>query len=800
MSQRIYLNDHWFYAPRNSDDIMEVRIPHTNVELPYQYFDEKSYQFVSNYSRTIYAEESWKGKHVFITFEGVAHVAKVYLGEQLIGSHYGGYTSFTFDLGPYLRYGMENNIIVEVDSRETSNVPPFGHVIDYLTYGGIYRDVYLEIKEEIYIEDIFPRVAHGDVERKSLWIDVCIAGETEIDTIKLAYYLRKKEEEEWVTLEENKGIEEFYSTAEFLVESIELWDLEQPNLYDIKVVVSKEDEHIDEKVVRFGYRTCEFKVDGFYLNGEKKKLLGLNRHQSFAYVGYAMPKRPQIQDANIIKYELGLNAVRTSHYPQSHHFINRCDELGILVFTEIPGWQHIGDDLWQKRAIQHAEEMVNQYRNHPSIILWGARINESMDDDEFYKKTNRIIRSLDDSRQTGGVRYIKNSHLLEDVYTYNDFSHTGNNAGVQPKSAVTKESAAPYLVTEYNGHMYPTKPSDDEPHRLSHAKRHARVLDGIFQNEEITGGFGWCMFDYNTHKDFGSGDHICYHGVMNMFRMPKLAASVYGSQGCQEPILEISSTMDKGEHPGGTIASIYAFTNADSVKLYKNQVLVSTFYPDKVAYPHLPHPPILIDDFIGELMEKEEGMSHENATLLKGIFHGIGKYGQHNLPIKYKLMAMKLLWFKKISIEQATALYYKYVSNWGSESITYRFEAIKDDSVVKVVEKSCAKKVRLKVQVDSYNLKEEETYDVASVRIYPVDENNQIVPYYQGVVYLSVTDRLELIGPNMISLTGGGFGTYVKTKGKIGTGKLQIVGPDLDPVEVVFHIEKTRENKNNKRD
>lgn len=138
-------------------------------------------------------------------------------------------------------------------------------------------------------------------------------------------------------------------------------------------------------------------------------------------------------DADILKNELKLNAVRTSHYPQSHHFLDRCDELGLLVFTEIPGWQYIGDQEWQDQAVRNTEDMVVQYRNHPSIILWGVRINESEDDDAFYQRTNEAAHRLDPMRQTSGVRYLQKSSLLEDVYAFNDFSHEGNNRGCRKK-------------------------------------------------------------------------------------------------------------------------------------------------------------------------------------------------------------------------------------------------------------------------------------------------------------------------------------------------------------------------------
>ena len=110
-------------------------------------------------------------------------------------------------------------------------------------------------------------------------------------------------------------------------------------MYEAIIRFRANDKVIDEVRQKFGIRSAEFKEDGFYLNGEKIKLLGLNRHQSYPYVGYAMPKSAQYEDADILKYDLGLNIVRTSHYPQSKHFLERCDEIGSLVFEEIPGWQ-----------------------------------------------------------------------------------------------------------------------------------------------------------------------------------------------------------------------------------------------------------------------------------------------------------------------------------------------------------------------------------------------------------------------------------------------------------------------------
>jgi beta-galactosidase len=173
-------------------------------------------------------------------------------------------------------------------------------------------------------------------------------------------------------------------------------------------------------------------------------------------MGYAAPESLQREDARILKEELGCVIVRTSHYPQSQYFVDECDRLGLLVFTEIPGWQHIGDEAWKDQAVENVREMVTQYRNHPSIILWGVRINESLVDDAFYLRTNALAHELDPSRATGGVRYLEKSSFLEDVYTFNDFSHKGDNPGVRPKKNVTPDMSKALLITEHNGHMFPT--------------------------------------------------------------------------------------------------------------------------------------------------------------------------------------------------------------------------------------------------------------------------------------------------------------------------------------------------------
>ncbi len=146
---------------------------------------------------------------------------------------------------------------------------------------------------------------------------------------------------------------------------------------------------VDEDTRKIGFRQAQFTDHGFELNGKVVKLRGLDRHQTFPFVGQAMPARVQQRDADILRKNLKCNIVRTSHYPQSRHFLDRCDEIGLLVLEEIPGWQHIGDEPWKLISIDNVRRMIRRDWNHPSIILWGVRINESKDDHDFYTAHQR---------------------------------------------------------------------------------------------------------------------------------------------------------------------------------------------------------------------------------------------------------------------------------------------------------------------------------------------------------------------------------------------------------------------------
>ena len=789
---RIYLNDDWKFTSEFSEEFLKqenedyatVRLPHTCKELPFHYFSEKEYQMICGYRKVLTVPKEWQGKKILLTIDGAAHDAQVFLNEKICGEHYSGYTAFTMDISEFLNYGSDNVIVIKVDSRETLNIPPFGHVIDYMTYGGIYRDVYVDVKAPFYIQDIFvkPEISGKIVSEIQLAGDV---NGRKIKRIEIKQTLSKGEK---ILYEKSIPIKNNIVTMEGFVENVQLWDMDYPVLYEVKTELVCEEVVIDTHIVRVGFREAKFKTNGFYLNGKKLKIRGLNRHQSYPYVGYAMPQSMQEFDADVLKYELGLNAVRTSHYPQSHYFIDRCDEIGLLVFTELPGWQHIGDTEWKNQAVKNVEEMILQYRNHPSIILWGVRINESVDDEEFYTRTNALAHKLDPTRQTGGVRCIKNSQLLEDVYTYNEFVHDGIAPGCESKKKITSDVNKPYLITEYNGHMFPTKAFDCEDHRTEHALRHARVLDSVASYEDISGSFGWCMADYNTHKDFGSGDRICYHGVLDMFRNLKMAAAVYASQQEKDVVLEVGSGMDIGEHPASRRGEVWIFSNADSVRMYKNGRFLKEYIPKNKKFTNLKNSPILIDDYIGDAILENEKFSKRQADMLKTALNYIALYGYGKLPLKILWIAAQCFVVYHMSMDEIVALYTKYIGDWGGCATRYLFEAVKDGKVVKTVIKTTMDKPSIKVNASKTVLEEKNSYDVAAVRIQAVDENENILYYCGEPLKLSMEGPVQLIGPDIVPLRGGMAGTYVKTTGKSGEAVLTISNPQLGEVKVTFEV------------
>ena len=510
-----------------------VCLPHANTLLTRHKgpdFQEQieSYRFVSWYRRHFSLDKSFKNQRIFVEFEGVATVAQVYVNGQFVMEHKGAYTGFTVDITRYLLpCGEENVLAVRVDSTKHTDIPPEGNQVDYCLFGGIVRNVWMIATADCMITDTFsstPNLAAGDTtvehqvtlnnaanEKKELLIEILLAD-------KDGNYLVVNRKE----IRLNAGAAST-SHLSIDVKNPVFWEPEQPYLYTVITRLYESGICIDEVQTQFGFRFFSFVKDGFYLNGKKMKLIGVNRHEQWPYLGRAVNDRHQKADADLIK-DTGFNIVRCSHYPQAPAFLNRCDEIGLLVFEEAPGWQHIGDDAWKSIYMKNLEEMILRDRNHPSIISWGTRVNESFDDDAFYEKTNVLAKSLDGTRPTHGVRRMEsygNTKFLdgEDIYTIN-------------YQYPEKPEFMPFLITEHsmdwfegNGYSWAK-----DTKALAFTKTFANVVDYYFGNPYCLGGFAWSMFDYNNEVNYTRTENVFYSGMYDIFRIPKMSSYFYRSQ------------------------------------------------------------------------------------------------------------------------------------------------------------------------------------------------------------------------------------------------------------------------------
>jgi beta-galactosidase len=625
------MNRNWRYHPAKMDGaeavsfddsgFAQVVIPHTNIGLPWHSFDEKDYAFISTYRRRFKRPGGAEGKRVFVDFEGAMTASTVWINGVRLGDYKGGFTPFSFELTPHVRRDGENVLVVQLDSTERADIPPFGYEIDYMTFGGIYREVSLRVVPRVYLDNIFAQCKDvlssspsldvscflaGDVPRKGMALEVVLRdGDQTIARTRRALDTANPSGEKVPAALDPYTDAAVYETTETLKEptrhqvsltdlgGIKLWGLDDPHLYTVDVRLMMGDRVIDEDTRRIGFREATFTDHGFSLNGKIVKLRGLDRHQTFPFVGQAMPARVQRKDADILRKDLHCNIVRTSHYPQSRHFLDRCDEIGLLVLEEIPGWQHIGDERWKEVAIDNVGRMIRRDWNRPSIVLWGVRINESLDDHDFYTRTNALAHALDDSRQTGGIRYFQESEFLEDVFTMNDFGFP------------LKPPCHPrYLNTEFVGHTFPTKTTDDDERQREHTLRHARIHNQLASNPQYAGGIGWCAFDYNTHANFGAGDRICYHGVTDIFREPKPAAGFYKSQcdPSEEIVLEPAFHWARGDESVGFTKAVFC-SNCDHLQIYGRAdcvetnpwVLLAEVDPDRKEFEHLKYAPFVLD-------------------------------------------------------------------------------------------------------------------------------------------------------------------------------------------------------------
>lgn len=595
--EELNLNTGWLYSPKDYSNAWlaefddsgfeSVSVPHANTLLTAHKgpnFQEQieSYRFVSWYRRHFTLSEKYNTKRVTVEFEGVATVADVYVNGKSVGTHRGAYTGFSFDITDYLKSG-DNVIAVRVDSRKQPDIPPEGGSVDYCLFGGIVRSVKMIITNKAYITETF--ITTPDLTEK--------IGRVNIETSVINHYNKDKlltVVSSVVDADGNTVVTLFHShkvkagaiyTFKAKSDTIHfphLWSIDNPYLYTVITKVVDGENVIDEYETKLGFRWFSFEDDGFYLDGEKIKIIGVNRHEQWPWIGRAVPDKLQRADADLIK-ETGFNAVRLSHYPQAMSFIQRCDEIGLIIFEEAPGWQYIGGDKWQELYKENIREMILRDRNHASIVSWGTRVNESFDNDKLYNETNKIAKLLDPTRPTHGVRRMESyedTNFLdaEDIFTVN-------------YQYPDKPRHTPFIITEhsmdwYNGHGFPWANDKDA---LAFTKSFADAVDYYFSNKLCLGGFAWSMFDYDNEVNYTNTDNVFYSGLYDIFRLAKMPSYFYKSQKnpAKYPMVYIASNWDSNQTQTVTV-----FSNCDEIELFVNGISVGREKPN--LYMNLPHP------------------------------------------------------------------------------------------------------------------------------------------------------------------------------------------------------------------
>jgi beta-galactosidase len=619
-SQVIRLDRDWLFGGKFSPACQEpgfddaafsrVNLPHCVAKLSWQNWDPASWADLWIYRRHFDLPLARMGARKFLDFQGVMTGAAPVLNGQELTSHLGGYLPFTFEVTGQLK-PRHNVLAVAVDGRWQS-VPPEGSpkgptAVDYLEPAGMHRPVSLRVVPPVFIRDVFAKPV------KVLDPDRRLELACTVDAADLLWH------QFWLKAELRDGARVIGSVSESVrlertgettvpltlskLGNIAFWGPDTPRLYEVVVTLLLNDQPWHDYRTRVGFREARFEVDGFFLNGKRLQIFGLDRHEIYPYVGAAMPPRVKRHDAEILRRDFNCNLVRCSHYPQSDAFLDACDELGLMVWEELPGWQYIGDQAWQDLAVRDVQDMIKRDRNRPSVVIWGVRINESENNPAFYSRTKAAAKALDDSRPTSGAmnRY-STKDWLQDVYAYDDY-HSAPDGTVGVREPLP---GVPYFLAEGVGQFAYAKGKTGftrKYRRAAEAKvqqqqaiSHAQIHDRAQAQPRNAGVVAWCAFEYGSLVN--AYNSVKYPGVADVFRIPKLGASFYQAQVDPKvrPVIQPNFYWDFGPPcPSGPGEGVAIFSNCDRLELWVGGKLHATVLPDRKNYPQLKYPPFFTD-------------------------------------------------------------------------------------------------------------------------------------------------------------------------------------------------------------
>ena len=619
--QDILLNNDWnFRFSHQVQKGTEVRVdlPHTwnaqdalSGKIDYK-------RGIGNYEKNLFIRPEWKGKRLFIRFEGVNNIADVFINRRHIGEHRGGYGAFIFEITGKVEYGKENSILVRVNNGEQLDIMPL--VGDFNFYGGIYRDVHLLITDETCISPldyaspgvrlIQDSVSHRYAKVRAI-VDLSNGSsgnqEVELNVRLLDGQRVVKEGTKNVNLSGNEVMQQELT---FEIDQPHLWNGRQdPFLYQAEVTLFRNGQMVDRVTQPLGLRFYRIDSDkGFFLNGKHLPLKGVCRHQDRSEVGNAL--RPQHHEEDVaLMLEMGVNAVRLAHYPQATYFYDLMDKNGIIVWAEIPfvgpgGYNDKGFvDLPAFRANgkEQLKELIRQHYNHPSICVWGLfnELTELGDNPvEYIKKLNVLAHQEDTTRPTTSAsNQMGDLNFITDAIAWNRYDgwYGGTPADLgkwldrmhkdHPKICIAiSEYGAGASIYHQQDSLVKTVPTSWWHPENWQTYYHIENWKTISSRPYVWGSFVWNMFDFGAaHRTEGDRPGINDKGLVTFDRKVRKDAFYFykANWNREEPMLYLTGKRNTVRTQ--RLQTITAFTNLSGAELFVNGKSYGKAIPDSYA-------------------------------------------------------------------------------------------------------------------------------------------------------------------------------------------------------------------------